>query len=156
MEKIKEILKNLYKRVNPDNIDYSLNENQDVNKIREIIDALDEEAEKYQQILDDLVIKENNVDSYINQYICISNEDDFIYMYVNKIDKDNCSVWFYGPGFESYSSSWMYIFPERSEEIFYENMKTKLRIITKEEFYKQFDNAITSSKESLEREFSGF
>lgn len=149
MKKIKEILTAF------DN-NYNLNENQDANKIREIIDALYEEVEKYQQMLDDLVIKENNVDSYMNQYICISNEDDFIYMYVNKIDKNTCSAWFCGPGFESYSSSWMYIFPERSEEIFYEKMKTNLRIITKEEFYKQFDNAIASSKESLERECLGF
>lgn len=149
MKKIKEILTAF------DN-NYNLNEKQDANKIREIIDALYEEVEKYQQMLDDLVIKENNVDSYMNQYICISNEDDFIYMYVNKIDKNTCSAWFCGPGFESYSSSWMYIFPERSEEIFYEKMKTNLRIITKEEFYKQFDNAIASSKESLERECLGF
>ena len=149
MEKIKERLTGF------DN-NYNLNENQDANKIRKIIDALYEEVEKYQQMLDDLVIKENNVDSYMNQYICISNEDDFIYMYVNKIDKNNCSAWFCGPGFESYSSSWMYIFPERSEEIFCEKMKTNLRIITKEEFYKQFDNVIASSKESLERECLGF
>lgn len=145
MEKIKERLTGF------DN--YSLNANQDINKIRETIDALYEEVEKCQQMLNDLVIKENNLDSYMNQYICISNEDDFIYMYVNKIDENNCSAWFYGPGFESYSSSWMYIFPERSEEIFYEKMKTNLRIITKEEFYKQFDNAIASSKESLERNY---
>lgn len=149
MKKIKEILTEWF-----DN--YNLNKNQDANKIREIIDALYEEVEKYQQMLDDLVIKENNVDSYMNQYICISNEDDSVYMHVNKINKNNCSAWFYGPGFESYSSSWMYIFPERSEEIFYEKMKTNLRIITKEEFYKEFDNAIASSKESLEREFLGF
>ena len=143
MKKIKEILTGF------DN--YNLNKNQDANKIREIIDALYEEVEKYQQMLNDLVIKENNVDSYMNQYICISNEHDSVYMYVNKIDKNICSAWFYGPGFESYSSSWMYIFPERSEEIFYEKMKTNIRIITKEEFYKEFDNAIASSKESLER-----
>ena len=149
MEKIKERLTGF------DN-NYNLNKNQDANKIREIIDNLYEEVEKCQQMLNDLVIKENNVDSYMNQYICISNEDDFIYMYVNKIDKNNCSAWFYGPGFESYSSSWIYIFPERSEEIFYEKMKTNLRIITKEEFYKQFDNAIASSKELLEREVLGF
>ena len=148
MEKIKERLTGF------DN--YNLNENQDANRIREIIDNLYEEVEKCQQMLNDLVIKENNVDSYMNQYICISNEDESVYMYVNKIDKNNCSAWFCGPGFESYSSSWMYIFPERSEEIFYEKIKTNLRIITKEEFYKQFYNAIASSKESLEREFSGF
>ena len=144
MEKIKERLTGF------DN-NYNLNEHRDANKIREIIDALYEEVEMYQQMLDDLVIKGNNVDSYMNQYICISNEDDSVYMYVNKIDKYTGFARFHGPGFESFSSSWMYIFPERSEEIFYEKMKTNLRIITKEEFYKQFDNAIASSKESLER-----
>ena len=149
MEKIKERLTGF------DN-NYNLNENQDANKIREIIDALYEEVEKYQQMLNDLAIKENNVDSYMNQYICISNEDESVYMYVNKINKYTDSARFYGPGFESYSSSWMYIFPERSEEIYYEKMKTQLKIITKEEFYKEFDNAIASSKESLERKVLGF
>ena len=148
MEKIKERLTGF------DN-NYNLNENQDINKIREIIDTLYEEVEKYQQMLDDLVIKENNVDSYMNQFICISNEDESVYMYVNKINKYTDSARFYGPGFESYSSSWMYIFPERSEEIYYEKLKTHLRIITKEEFYKEFDDAIASSKESLERKFLG-
>ena len=149
MKKIKERLTEF------DN-NYNLNENQDANKIREIIDALYEEVEKYQQMLDDLVIKENNVDSYMNQFICISNENESVYMYVININKNNCSAWFRGPGFKSYSSSWMYIFPERSEEIFYEKMKTNLRIITKEQFYKEFDNAVASSKESLERECLGF
>ena len=144
MEKIKERLTGF------DN-NYNLNENQDANKIREIIDALYEEVEKYQQMLDDLVIKENNVDSYMNQFICISNEDKSVYMYVNKINKYTGFARFYGPGFESYSSSWMYIFPERYEEIYYEKMKTHLKIITKEQFYKEFDNAVASSKESLER-----
>ena len=148
MEKIKERLTGF------DN-NYNLNENQDINKIREIIDTL-YEAEKCQQMLNDLVIKENNVDSYMNQYICISNEDESVYMYVNKINKYTDSARFHGPGFESYSSSWMYIFPERSEEIYYEKMKTHLKIITKEEFYKEFDNAIASSKESLERKVLGF
>lgn len=149
MEKIKERLTGF------DN-NYNLNENQDANKIREIIDNLYEEVEKCQQMLNDLVIKENNVDSYMNQYICISNEDESVYMYVNKINKYTGSARFYGPGFESYSSSWMYIFPERSEEIYYEKMKTHLKIITKEQFYKEFDNAIASSKESLERKVLGF
>ena len=149
MEKIKERLTGF------DN-NYNLNENQDANKIREIIDALYEEVEKYQQMLDDLVIKENNVDSYMNQFICISNEDESVYMYVNKIDKYTGSARFHGPGFESFSSSWMYIFPERYEEIYYEKMKTHLKIITKEQFYKEFDNAVASSKESLERECLGF
>lgn len=151
MEKIKERLTGF------DN--YSLNANQDINKIRETIDVLYEEVEKCQQMLNDLVIKENNVDSYMNQYICISNEDESVYMYVNKINKYTDSARFHGPGFESYSSyssSWMYIFPERSEEIYYEKMKTHLKIITKEEFYKEFDNAIASSKESLERKVLGF
>ena len=149
MEKIKERLTGF------DN-NYNLNENQDINKIREIIDTLYEEVEKYQQMLDDLVIKGNNVDSYMNQYICISNEDDSVYMYVNKIDKYTGFARFHGPGFESYSSSWMYIFPERYEEIYYEKMKTHLKIITKEQFYKEFDNAVASGKESLERECLGF
>ena len=149
MEKIKEILTGF------DN-NYNLNENQDVNKIREIIDTLYEEIEKCQQMLNDLVIKENNVDSYMNPFICISNEDESVYMYVNKIDKYTDSARFRGPGFESYSSSWMYIFPERYEEIYYEKMKTHLKIITKEQFYKEFDNAVASSKESLERECLGF
>ena len=149
MEKIKERLTGF------DN-NYNLNENQDINKIREIIDTLYEEVEKYQQMLDDLVIKENNVDSYMNQFICISNEDESVYMYVNKIDKYTGSARFHGPGFESFSSSWMYIFPERYEEIYYEKMKTHLKIITKEQFYKEFDNAVASSKESLERECLGF
>ena len=149
MEKIKERLTGF------DN-NYNLNANQDINKIRETIDTLYEEIEKCQQILNDLAIKENNVDSYMNQYICISNEDESVYMYVNKIDKYTDFARFYGPGFDSYSSSWMYIFPERYEEIYYEKMKTHLKIITKEEFYKKFDDAITSSKESLERKVLGF
>ena len=97
-----------------------------------------------------------SVDSYMNQFICISNEDESVYMYVNKIDKYTSFARFHGPGFESFSSSWMYIFPERSEEIYYEKMKTHLKIITKEQFYKEFDNAVASSKESLERECLGF
>ena len=69
IEIIKEILAKFYKRVNPNNIDYSLNENQDANKIREIRNALYEEANKYQKMLDELVMKEHNVDIYMNQHI---------------------------------------------------------------------------------------
>ena len=66
IENAKDILEKFYKRVNPDNIDYSLNENQDANKIREIRNALYEEANKYQRMLDELVMKEYNVDIYMN------------------------------------------------------------------------------------------
>ena len=85
IENVKDILEKLYKRVNPDNIDYNLNENQDANKIREIRNVLYEEANKYQKMLDDLILKDNNVDIYMNQYVCISNKNESIYMYVNKI-----------------------------------------------------------------------
>ena len=66
IEDVKEVFTKFYKRVNPDNIDYNLNENQDANKIREIRNALYEEANKYQRMLDELVMKEYNVDIYMN------------------------------------------------------------------------------------------
>ena len=69
IEDVKEVFTKFYKRVNPDNIDYNLNENQDANKIREIRNALYEEANKYQKMLDELVMKEHNVDIYMNQHI---------------------------------------------------------------------------------------
>lgn len=148
--KVKEILDKFYKRVNPDNIDYSLNENQDANKIREIRNALYEEANKYQKMLDELVMKEHNVDIYMNRYVCISNEKEFTYMYVNKMDRLNYSVRFHGPAFESYLM-WMSILPKSSAEVYYKDMKTRVRIITKEEFYKALDNAIESNKGWIER-----
>lgn len=148
--KVKEILDKFYKRVNPDNVDYSLNENQDANKIREIRNALYEEANKYQKMLDELVMKEHNVDIYMNQYVCISNEKEFTYMYVNKMDRLNYSVRFHGPAFESYLM-WMSILPKSSAEVYYKDMKTRVRIITKEEFYKALDNAIDSNKGWIER-----
>ena len=74
IEDVKEVFTKFYKRVNPDNIDYNLNENQDANKIREIRNALYEEANKYQKMLDELILKDNDVDIYMNQYVCISNE----------------------------------------------------------------------------------
>lgn len=148
--KVKEILDKFYKRVNPDNVDYSLNENQDANKIREIRNALYEEANKYQKMLDELVMKEHNVDIYMNQYVCISNEKEFTYMYVNKMDRLNYSVRFHGPAFESYLM-WMSILPKSSAEVYYKDMKTRVRIITKEEFYKALDNAIDSNKGWVER-----
>ena len=77
MENIKDALENFYKIVNPDNIDYNLNENRDANKIREIRNAFYEEVYKYQKMLDELIIKENNVDVYMNQYVCISNESSY-------------------------------------------------------------------------------
>lgn len=139
IENVKDILEKLYKRVNPDNIDYSLNENRDANKIREIRNAFYEEAYKYQKMLDELIIKENNVDVYMNQYVCISNENEFTYMYVNKMDRLNYSVRFHGPAFKS-CLSWMSIFPKNSTEVYYKDMETRVRIITKEEFYNALDN----------------
>ena len=150
MENVKEILEKFYKRVNPDNIDYNLNDNQDANKLREIRNALYDEAAKYQKKLDELVMKEHNVDIYMNQYVCISNEKEFTYMYVNKMDRLNYSVRFHGPAFESYLM-WMSILPKSSAEVYYKDMKTRVRIITKEEFYKAFDNAIASNKGWIER-----
>ena len=150
IEDAKEVFAKFYKRVNPDNIDYSLNENQDANKIREIRNALYEEAYKYQKMLDELIIKENNVDVYMNQYVCISNENEFTYMYVNKMDRLNYSVRFHGPAFES-CLSWMSIFPKDSAEVYYKDMKTRVRIITKEEFYKELDKVIEHNKELLKK-----
>lgn len=66
IENVKDVFAKFYKRVNPDNIDYNLNENQDANKIRETRNALYEEANKYQRMLDELVMKEYNVDIYMN------------------------------------------------------------------------------------------
>lgn len=150
IENVKDILEKLYKRVNPDNIDYNLNENQDANKIREIRNALYEEANKYQKMLDELIMKAHNVDIYMNQFVCISNEKEFTYMYVNKMDRLNYSVRFHGPSFES-CLTWMNIIPNNSAEVYYKDIKTCVRIITKEEFYKALDNAIASNKELLER-----
>lgn len=150
IENVKDILEKLYKRVNPDNIDYNLNENQDANKIREIRNVLYEEANKYQKMLDDLVMKAHNVDIYMNQYVCISNEKEITYMYVNKMDRLNYSVRFHGPAFES-SLMWMSIIPNNIAEVYYKDVKTCVRIITKEEFYKVLDNVIASNKELLER-----
>lgn len=154
IENVKDILEKLYKRVNPDNIDYNLNENQDANKIREIRNALYEEANKYQKMLDDLIIKEHNVDIYMNQYIRISNEKEFTYMYVNKIDRLNYSVKFRGPVFESHLT-WMSILPNSSEEVYYKDIKTMVRIITKEEFYKALDKVIECNKGWIERNSGG-
>lgn len=150
IENVKDILEKLYKRVNPDNIDYNLNENQDANKIREIRNVLYEEANKYQKMLDDLVMKAHNVDIYINQYVCISNEKEITYMYVNKMDRLNYSVRFHGPAFES-CSMWMGIIPNNTAEVYYKDVKTCVKIITKEEFYKVLDNVIASNKELLKR-----
>ena len=150
IENVKDILEKLYKRVNPDNIDYNLNENQDANKIREIRNVLYEEANKYQKMLDELVMKVHNVDIYMNQYVCISNEKEITYMYVNKMDRLNYSVRFHGPAFES-CLMWMSIIPNSITEVYYKDVKTCVRIITKEEFYKVLDNIIASNKELLER-----
>lgn len=150
IEDVKKVFTKFYKRVNPDNIDYNLNENQDANKIREIRNALYEEANKYQKMLDELVMKEHNVDIYMNQYICISNEKEFTYMYVNKMDRLNYSVRFHGPTFESYLM-WMSILPNSSTEVYYKDMKTRVRIITKEEFDKALNNAIECNKGWIER-----
>ena len=150
IENVKDVFAKFYKRVNPDSIDYNLNENQDANKIREIRNALYEETNKYQKMLDDLVMKEHNVDIYMNQYICISNEKEFTYMYVNKMDRLNYSVRFHGPTFESYLM-WMSIIPKGSAEVYYKDMKTRVRIITKEEFDKALNNAIECNKGWIER-----
>ena len=150
IEIIKEMLAKFYKSVNPNNIDYSLNENQDANKIREIRNVLYEEANKYQKMLDELVMKVHNVDIYMNQYVCISNEKEITYMYVNKMDRLNYSVRFHGPTFESYSMG-MSIIHESSAAVYYKDVKTRVKIITKEEFYKELDNVIASNKELLKR-----
>ena len=150
IENVKDILEKLYKRVNPDNIDYNLNENQDANKIREIRNVLYEEANKYQKMLDEFILKENDVDIYMNQYVCISNEKEITYMYVNKMDRLNYSVRFHGPAFES-CLMWMSIIPNSITEVYYKDVKTCVRIITKEEFYKVLDTVIASNKELLER-----
>ena len=71
-------------------------------------------------------------------------------MYVNKMDRLNYSVRFHGPTFESYLM-WMSIIPKGSAEVYYKDMKTCVRIITKEEFYKALDNAIESNKGWIER-----
>ena len=147
---VKEILEKLYKRINPDNIDYNLIEDQDANKIREIRNVLYEEANKYQKMLDELVMKLHNVDIYMNQYVCISNEKEITYMYVNKMDSLNYSVRFYGPAFE-YSLTWMSILHESSTVVYYKDIKTHVKIITKEEFYKELDNVIAYNKKMLEQ-----
>ena len=147
---VKEILEKLYKRINPDNIDYNLIENQDANKIREIRNALYEETNKYQKMLDEFILKENDVDIYMNQYVCISNEKEITYMYVNKMDRLNYSVRFHGPAFES-SLTWMSILHESSTAVYYKDIKTHVKIITKEEFYKELDNLIAYNKKMLEQ-----
>ena len=150
IENVKDILEKLYKKVNPDNIDYILNENQDANNIREIRNALYEEANKYQKMLDDLILKDNNVDIYMNQYVCISNKNESIYMYVNKIDRNIYYARFHGPRFES-SLTWMSILHESSTAVYYKDIKTRVKIITKEEFYKELDNVIAYNKKMLEQ-----
>lgn len=150
IKNVKEILENLYKRVNPDNVDYNLIEDQDANKIREIRNALYEEANKYQKMLDELILKDNDVDIYMNQYVCISNEKEITYMYVNIMDRLNYSVRFHGPAFES-SLTWMSIIHESSTAVYYKDIKTHVKIITKEEFYKELDNLIAYNKKMLEQ-----
>ena len=73
-------------------------------------------------------------------------------MYVNKMDRLNYSVRFHGPAFESCLMC-MSIIPNSTAEVYYKDVKTCVKIITKEEFYKVLDNVIVSNKELLERNF---
>jgi hypothetical protein len=66
------------------------------------------------------------------------------------MERLNYSVRFHGPAFES-CLMWMSILPKSSKEVYYKDMKTRVRIITKEEFNKALDNAIASNKGWLER-----
>ena len=71
-------------------------------------------------------------------------------MYVNKMDRLNYSVRFHGPAFES-SLTWMSILHESSTAVYYKDIKTHVKIITKEEFYKELDNVIAYNKKMLEQ-----
>ena len=71
-------------------------------------------------------------------------------MYVNKICRQIYCARFHGPRFES-SLKWMSILHESSTDVYYKDIKTRVKIITKEEFYKELDNVIAYNKKMLEQ-----
>ena len=150
MEKVKEVLDTVYQRFNIDNTDCNSSESLDADKVREVIDALYEETNKYEMMLDELKMKEHNLDMYKNKYVRISNKKEYICLYVEEIDRLGCYARFCGPGFES-CLMWMSILHKSSTGVYYKDIKTRVKIITKEEFYKELDKVIEYNKEILKK-----
>ena len=150
MEKVKEVLDTVYQRFNIDNTDCNSNESLDVDKVREVIHALYEETNKYEMMLEELEMKEHNLDMYKNKYVRISNKKEYICLYVEEIDRHGCYARFCGPGFES-CLMWMSILHNSSTGVYYNDIKTRVKIITKEEFYKELDKVIEHNKELLKK-----
>ena len=150
MEKVKEVLDTVYQRFNIDNTDCNSSESLDTNKVREVINALYEETNKYEMMLEELEMKEHNLDMYKNKYVRISNKKEYICLYVEEIDRHGCYARFCGPGFES-CLMWMSILHKSSTGVYYKDIKTRVKIITKEEFYKELDKVIEYNKEILKK-----
>ena len=67
--KITEALNKFYDKVNPNNIDYSCNSDEEVNELRRLRNAFREESSKYQEMIDRKIMEKFDALKYEGKYI---------------------------------------------------------------------------------------
>lgn len=98
-QELADVINAMHKRLNPENRDYDLRNNDDINALRELRNAFSDEVSKYQKMIDDAIFASNDVHKYKNKYVKIYNPKvgSLIYMHVTSIGRASYGVIFRGP-----------------------------------------------------------
>ena len=75
MKNWKEKLEEFYKRINPDKKDFECYKDAEISELREIRNMFNDEASKYQKLIDGKILQQNDASKYKDKYIQYKSEN---------------------------------------------------------------------------------
>lgn len=75
MKNWKEKLEEFYKRINPDKKDFECYKDAEISELREIRNMFNDEASKYQKLIDEKILQQSDVFKYKNKCVQYKSED---------------------------------------------------------------------------------
>lgn len=80
MKNWKEKLEEFYKRINPDKKDFECYKDSEISELREIRNMFNNEASKYQKLIDEKILQQHDVSKYKNKHVQYKSEDLLIHV----------------------------------------------------------------------------
>ena len=147
--KITEALKKFYDKVNPNNIDYSCNSDEEINELRRLRNAFKEESSKYQEMIDRKIMEKFDALKYEGKYIRYfhSGEHNTIsYIKCTKVERLTYGIRITGLFYTIYTDGQLDIdmTDTSSVTVNYSDIDEELEIITEEEYTKNITEAVNN------------
>lgn len=152
--KITEALNKFYDKVNPNNIDYSCNSDEEVNELRRLRNAFREESSKYQEMIDRKIMEKFDALKYEGKYIRYfhgGEHNAISYIKCTKVERLTYGIRIKGLFYTVYSDGQLDIDMTDTSSITvnYSDIDEELKIISEEEYIESVTGLMNSTLNKL-------